>query len=786
MRLAAGARLGPYEVLGPLGSGGMGEVYRALDPRLGREVAIKVLPEKVSGDRASLARFEREARTLAALSHPNLLGIFDFGRHEGIAYAVMELLEGETLRSRVLRSELAWRQAVEIAVALADGLSAAHARGIVHRDVKPENVFLTTDGVVKILDFGLARRETSESAAPGSARETETLETEPGAMKGTAGYMSPEQVVGAAGDARSDIFSLGCVLYEMATGQRAFPGRTGAESTARILKEEPLDPMQCGKPIPAGLSQVIRHCLEKRPELRFQTARDLSFALKAVSEEPGISSAMPRASRRLAAAAGLLALIAAIFYTVRTSGPITTAPTSVRSLAVLPLRDVSADPQEYFAEGMTDELILHLARIGSVRVISRTSVMRYKGTAKTLPEIARELNVDAVIEGSVLRSGDRVRIAAQLVDARSDEHIWGESYEGEIHDVLSLQKEAARAIARGLRVKLSPREAASLANVGPVNVEAYQSYLRGRYYWYRYSPDDYEKALEAFQTAIEKDPAYALAYAGIADVYNVMAFEGYIPPKEGFGKARTAANRALELDEYLGEVHFPLATLRWADWDWEGALEEFQKVFLLSPNFAPARRYCALLLRNMGRWEQAVAHMNKALELDPVSPETLRSMGSLHLWAGAHDRAAESYRKALELDPNFVAAHELLADALAAQGRQREAVEEQKKALVLSGESEAAEVLGQDFTKFGYEAAFRNLYRNRLETYRAASDRTYVSPMVFAYLHSLLGEREPAFQWLEKAFEERSPWLVFLKHDPVFERIRPDPRFGALIRRIGL
>jgi eukaryotic-like serine/threonine-protein kinase len=789
MTLPPGTRLGPYEVLGPLGSGGMGEVYRASDPRLGRDVAVKVLPDRLSADRGALSRFEREARSLAALSHPNLLGIFDLGREGQVAYVVTELLEGETLRARLLRSELRWQEAVEIGISLADGLSAAHSRGVIHRDLKPENIFLTSDGVVKILDFGLARRDTDEAGGD-KTLETASMQTEPGTVMGTAGYMSPEQVTGSSGDRRSDIFSLGCVLYEMAIGRRAFSGRTGAETMAAILKEEPSDPLESGRVLPGELVRIITHCIEKSPDRRFQNARDLSFALKAVAAGgSGMSLPPVPAVRRLRLAVPilvLLTLLAGLVYTVL-SRPRAASPARVRSLAVLPLRDIGHDPeQEYFAEGMTDELIAYLAKIGNLRVISRTSVMQYKDSKKTLPQIARELNVDTIVEGSVLRSGDRVRITVELIEASTDNHLWAESYERELSDVLSLQREAALAIAHGVQVKLSPQQEANLPKAGPVNAEAYQAYLKGRYHWYRFTPEDYEKALDSFNTAIEKDPNYALAYAGIAETYTAIGFEGLLPPREAFARARAASNKALELDSSRGEVHAPLAEIRWGEWDWNGALQEFRTAIALSPSLVPTRRYFSQVLRNAGRWDEAFAEMKQALDLDPISPETTKSLGALYHWARRYDRAVELYKKAIELDPNFIPAHEFLSDVYARQRKYKEATEEEERALTLSGDTETAKAFRRDFEKVGYEGAIRVLYRKRLESYSAAARQTYVSPMVFAYLYSLLGEKEPAFEWLEKAFNERSPWLIYMKNDPDFDNIRSDPRFADLQRRVGL
>lgn len=793
MALSAGMRLGPYEVLAPLGRGGMGEVYRARDVRLDREVAVKVLPERLAQDPAALARFEREAKALAALSHPNLLGIFDFGQQAGVAYAVTELLEGETLRGRLARSALPWREALEIAVGMAEGLAAAHSRGVVHRDLKPENVFLTSDGQVKILDFGLARREPQISARDRSVFPTVTLQTEPGTVMGTVGYMSPEQVSGLPGDARSDIFSLGCVLYEMVTGDRAFPGRTRPEILAAILRDNPPDPLRSGKEVSPDLARVIAHCLEKKPEQRFQSTRDLAFDLKATLTGSAVSvpaAALP-APRRLrlwmvSGGVALLAILVGFVLAIR-RGRFAAAggAGAIQSLAVLPLENLSRDPeQEYFADGMTDELITNLAKIRSLRVVSRTSAMQYRATKKTLPQIARELHVDAVVEGSVRRSGNQVTIQAHLIQAATDKSLWGESYERDLKDVLSVQSEAARAIAKEIQVKLTPDEGKRLAKTRAVDPEAYDAYLKGRYYWYKFTPEDYEKSLEFYRKAIEKDPTYAQAYAGMAITYDAMAFNDVIPPREGIEREEAAARKAKELDDTLGEVQFALAQLLVAKWNLRAGEEGYRRAIALSPQDAVIWRFHGVMLRLMGRWEEAISEGKHAQALDPLSVETNKALGATYYWAGRHEEAIRQYLKTLELDPKYASAHDLLADAYARKGMYREAIAEEQKFLALSGNEEDAAALGRDFAASGYENAMRALYQKTLEYCKEAARQGYVSSLRFAVLYALLGEKDRAFALLEKAFEDRHPWLVFIKTDPQFEPLRSDPRFADLVRRV--
>src|SRR5512140_43290 len=497
MTISVGTRLGPYEILSPLGAGGMGEVYRARDKKLDRNVAIKVLPESVAADPETLARFEREAKAVAALSHPNILSIFDFGTQDGVSYAVMELLEGETLRGKLDAGRVSQKQAVNYALQVAKGLSAAHEKGIVHRDLKPENLFVTEDGHLKILDFGLAKRteqdRTDETSAP-----TESKLTEPGVVMGTVGYMSPEQVRGLPVDHRSDHFSFGAILYELLSGKKAFKRDTAADTMSAILKEEPPELSESGRNVSPALDRVVKHCLEKDRDNRFQSAKDIAFALREAaslsipSPASGTSARqrIPRLPTWALALVGAVALLAALLVgdvgglRRRLSRGATVA--RIESIAVLPLANLSGDSQqEYFADGMTEELISDLAKISALRVTSRTSVMRYRGSSKSLPEIAKELGVDAVVEGTVTRAGSQVKITAQLIDAVKDRHLWADSFQRELKDVLALQGEVARAIAGEIGVRLTPQERSRLADRKAVNPEAYEAYLRGNYYLFR-------------------------------------------------------------------------------------------------------------------------------------------------------------------------------------------------------------------------------------------------------------------------------------------------------------
>ncbi|MBI3697405.1 MAG: protein kinase, partial [Acidobacteria bacterium] len=663
MPLVAGLKLGPYEILAPLGAGGMGEVYRARDTRLDREVAIKVLPEHLAKDPQAMARFEREAKAVAALSHPNILAIHDVGSEQGVAYVVMELLEGETLRARVGRSAVPWRKAVEIGVAIADGLAAAHSKGIIHRDLKPENIFLTSDGRVKILDFGLARWKPKPSAPTDAAA---TTETEAGTVMGTVGYMSPEQIRGTAADAPSDIFSLGCVLYEMVTGQRSFARSTAPETLTAILNEDPPNLADSGKEIPADLQGIIHHCLEKNAEQRFQSARDLAFALRAAAGSGGAGvPAGPRGSRKrlnrsIWAGAAVVLLAGGSFFVWRvTSGK------AIDSLAVLPFVNVGADPNtEYLSDGITENLINSLSQIPKLRVVPRNRVFRYKGRETDTEKIGRELNVRAVLTGRVVQRGDSLNIQTELVDVAADSQLWGRQYERKFSEIIPVQEEIAKEVSEKLRLRPTGEEQKRLAKRYTENAEAHQLYLRGRYYWNRRTTETLKRAAEYFRQAIDKDPTYALAWAGLADCYALYGAYGVLPPPEAAPKAKEAANRALVLDDRLAEPHAALGLAKTVyDWDWSGAEREFKRSIEINPSYATAHYWYSICLGATGRLDEAIAGSKRAQEADPLSPNIGTAAGDMFYFARRYDQAIKQYRKTLDMDPNFPRAHWFLAMA---------------------------------------------------------------------------------------------------------------------------
>ena len=788
MILTPGTRLGSYEIVAPLGAGGMGEVYRARDLRLDREVAIKVLPEQLAANPEALRRFEREAKAVAALSHSNILSIHDFGDNQGVRFAVMELLEGETLRERLKNGPLSWRKAADVAVAVADALSAAHAKGIVHRDLKPENIFLTSDGRVKVLDFGIARVTRPgpvTDGAPLDDAETQVVHTEPGVVIGTMGYMSPEQLRGEPVDGRSDIFSLGCVLYEMASGQKAFARKSAAESITAVLREHPPELAGSGQQVPPDFDRVVAHCVEKRPEERFQSAQDLAFALRTISSTTGAfrpAAAAPKYRFRTAswAAAGVALLLLAVAFWLWNG-----RSRAIQAIAVLPFVNVGADPStEYLSDGITESIINNLSQLTTLAVMSRSSVFRYKRPEIDPQIVGRELNVQAVLMGRVTHRGNELSVSAELVDTRNNHQIWGEQYNSKLTDVMAIQEQISRDISDKLRVRLSGEDKKRLIKRPTDNAEAYALYLKGRYQWNKQTLDGMETGIQFFQEAIQKDPRYALAYAGLADAYALLADYNVLAAKEVMPRAKTAAMKALEIDDAISEAH---ASLGWAkltlDWDWPGAEREFRRSMELNPNYATGHQWYAEYLTTMGRAEEARAEMKRALELEPASLPISVAMASTQYYARQYDQAIELCRRAILMDPQFIGAHVFLGRAFEQKGSHAEAIAELRQALQLSqGDSNELAALGQGRAQSGDRAEAQKI----LKELNQRSTRTYVQPMWIAAIYAALGDKDEATQWLRQAVGDRSVWLIYLKVDPSFDSLRSDPRFTDLVRQAGL
>jgi TolB-like protein len=752
-----GKMISHYRILEMLGGGGMGIVYKAEDTRLHRFVALKFLPEEMTQDEQALERFKREAQTASALNHPHICTIHDIGEYEGGPFIVMEALGGSTLKHRISGKPLASEVAVELGMQIAEALEAAHAKGILHRDIKPANIFVTERGQAKLLDFGLAKLAgaTAEALANQDIRTatTDTFRTRdltlPGALMGTAPYMSPEQIRREPLDARSDIFSFGSVLYEMATGKRAFPGETTAQIRETILNQEPASPRKLNPHLPAGLERVIAKALKKKPQDRFQRVEDLRVELLRVRREIG-----PHWQRRIAlASVAVVVLLAGLGWQLGWFRP-RWAAGQYRSIAVLPLANLSRDPeQEYFADGMTEQLTTDLGQISALRVISRTSAMHFKGTDKKLPEIARELGADAVIEGSVERAGNQVRITAQLIEASTDRHLWAKSYERDLRDILSLQDEVAEAIAKQVKVKLTPQEQTHLSKARPVNPQAHEADLHGFHELSTLAHEgmivgnegeQIEKAIRYFNQALSFDPTDSLAYAGLADAFHDQS-SLFRAPLEVLPKAKAAAAKAIELDDSLAEAHASLGSIKIRfDWDWPGGEKEVRRALELNPNLPLAHEVYAFYFLTLGRTDEALDELDRLAKLDPISP-------SAHLgapWALFH---ARRYEKAIEAGK---AAGDLRAVALslAELGRKDEAIAAADRA---AQSTNVPTILAQVASAYAI-AGKPDKARSMLGAIEARARERYVCGFNVAGVYAPLGEKDKAFEWLEKAYLARS------------------------------
>ena len=787
-----GQTLGHYRVLEQIGAGGMGLVFRAHDERLGRDVALKVLPPGTLTDENARRRFRKEAPTLSKLNHPNIATVFDFDTQDGVDFLVMELIPGVTLDEKVAAGALAEKEVIRLGAQLAEGLAAAHEQQVIHRDLKPGNLRLTPDGRLKILDFGLAKL--IQPIAADAA--TESLSKTHGPV-GTLPYMAPEQLQGEPADARSDIWAAGAVLYELATGRRPFPQSSYPMLTDAILRQAPVPPRAINASVSPELERILSKALEKDPEHRYQSAKELGADLRRLAAPPtAVPATKPAPGRRpyqwyALAAGGLVVTLLVVGMVVpqwewRDRLLDKRGANRIQSLAVLPLENLSRDPdQEYFADGMTEALTTDLAHISALRVISRTSVMHYKGTNKTVPEIARELHVDAVVQGSVMKAGNRVRITAQLIEAPTDQHLWADSYERDLGDILALQGEVSRTIARQIQVTLTPQEETRLAAARPVNPEAYEAYLKGRYYLSKRTGPDYLKAMEYFQQAADQDPSYAPAYAGLAESYNFYAAYGLLSPQEAYPKARAAAIRSLELDGTLAEARVSLAFIKMvADWDWAGAEVEYRRALELAPGSAQAHYFHAYTyLTPKGQFEEAIAELKRALELDPLSLIINTNLGETLRHARRYDEAIVQLRKTLELDSRFGPAHDKLGRTYEQKGMFREAIAEFRMAMDYDPKNnQPLANLGHAYALSGQKAEARKV----LAELQERSKKGFVSPGDLATVYVALGEKERAIALLEKAYEVHAFPVVFINIDRRFDSLRSEPRFQQLVRRIGL
>ena len=767
--LRPGSALGRFRIVERLGEGGMGSVYRAIDPRLERDVALKVLHADADTGHAEDRRrqLRLEARALSRLLHPNIATLFDLDSDDGVDFLVLEYVPGNTLAWLLESGPLPEARARAIALEVAEALEAAHEQGVVHRDLKPGNVILNPRGRAKVLDFGLARFQGSSSA---------TMTTLPsagpaGRVAGTLPYMAPEQIRGERTDARSDVWAMGVIMHEMCAGVRPFAGADYSQLLYRIVNEPAPALREIRPGVTAAYAAIVARCLEKDPARRFADAAALRRALRGDDSSETLAAPPPAAAASAATVA------------------VEREPTSsgrIRSLAVLPLANRSGDPsQEFFADGMTDALIADLAQIGALRVISRTSAMRFKGSDRPLPEIARELRVDGIVEGSALLAGGRVRITVQLIEAASDRSLWARSYERELTDILSLQSEVARAIAEEVRVQVTPEERTRLAPKGPVNPAAHVAYLQGRFLWNRWNTESFRQSLVRYREALDADPGYALAWAGLADSYATLGNTNAMAPAEAYAQARQAAERGLALDPSLAELHASLAYVhRFHDWDWARAEREFLRALELNPGYANGRRWYAQFLSGLGRHAEAIAEAERALEQDPLSLVIHTAVGDVLFYARRYERAVAYYRRCVELDPSFGPGHTDMARALEHLGRHDEAIAEflQGAGRAAGAEVPASTGLATLLAAAGRREEAAAMIAQLIERSKTA----YVSAYGIASAFAVAGDNARALDWLERAYEQRDGTLVWIKVHPRMDGLRAEPRFRELLAKMRL
>jgi len=756
--------LGRYRIAERLGEGGMGSVYRATDPRLERDVALKVLHDDPDPGRGEDRRrqLRLEARALSRLLHPNIATLFDLDSDDGVDFLVLEYVPGNTLAHLLESGPLPEARARAIALEVAEALEAAHEQGVVHRDLKPGNIILNPRGRAKVLDFGLARFQ----GASGVMNTTVSSNDPVGRFSGTLPYMSPEQIRGERADARTDVWSLGVILHEMCAGTRPFTGTEWSQLLYKIVHEAAPALRTLRPGVSNAYAAIVARCLEKDLARRFADAAALRRALHGDDSAESVQPA-----------------------TAAAPDPVDPGPSGrarIRSIAVLPLANRSGDPaQEFFADGMTDALIADLAQIAALRVISRTSAMRFKGSDKPLPEIARELHVDGVVEGSALLAGGRVRITVQLIEAASDRSLWARSYERELTDILTLQSEVARAIADEVRVQVTPEERTRLERKGPVNPAAHVAYLQGRFLWNRWNTESFRQSLERYREAIEADPGYALAWAGLADSYATLGNTNAMAPAEAYVKAREAAVRGLALDPSLAELHASLAYVhRFHDWDWALAEREFLRALELNPGYATGRRWYAQFLSGLGRHEEAIAEAERALELDPLSLVIHTAVGDVLFYARRYERAVSYYRRCVELDPTFGPGHTDMARALEHLGRNDEAIDEFLTGVghAPGGEPPASTGLATLLAAAGRREEAAAMLAKLIERSKTA----YVSPYGIASAFAVAGENAKALDWLERAYAQRDGTLVVIKVHPRMDGLRAEPRFRELLAKMRL
>ncbi len=776
-----------YEVIEELGEGGMGIVYKVFDRKIEENVALKVLAPEIAGDEKTIERFRNELKLARKISHRNVCRMYDLSEEEKTQFITMEFVPGENLKSLIKRiGQLSKTKAISIAKQVCEGLTEAHRLGVVHRDLKPQNIMVDGEGNARIMDFGIARSIRTKSI------------TETGMIIGTPEYMSPEQVEGIGVDHRSDLYSLGVILFEMLTGQVPFRGDTPLSVILKHKTEPAPDPRNYDNQIPFQISRMILKCMEKEKNKRYQTAESLLAVIVEIEKtltttvKAGLGEKQKLIgmlkSRKSILFAVLAFLVVALLVTVLFFYPgiFKGEQKSLNSIAVLPLKNLSGiSTQEYISDGMTEALISNLAQIEALeRVISSTSVMQYKETTMPLPEIARELGVDAVVEGSVMVSGQRIRVNVQLIEARTDRNIWSNSYERDLRDILNLQSELARAIAREIKIAVTPAEQARLSLTRPVNPEAYQLVLRARSLWNKRTEEDLLRAKALYEQAVELDPTYALAHAGLADAYNMLASYYFVPPSEAYPKAQEAALRALELDENLAEAYTSLAWVKYRyEGDWFGAETGYNWAIGLNPNYAIAHHWYGALLRDMGRFDEALTELERARQLNPFSLSINTSIGYLYYFARQYDQSIAQCQKALQLDPKFHWAHDVAGLAHLQKGEYEEALAQFRQAVVLSPTSVDYKChLAQAFAHAGFSEDAQKIFQELLQS----PETNQVPFHEMSMIHKALGQEENALEFLERAAEEQSFVVNASKMDPRWDSFLMDPLYAEIMEKIGI
>ena len=834
MTITTGTKLGRYEIRSKLGEGGMGEVYLAEDTRLHRKVALKLLPTDLASNKDRMRRFEQEATAAAALNHPNIAHIYEIGDAEGVTFIAMEFVDGQTLRLKIHQERTELRKLLRFLQHTAEGLARAHAAGIVHRDLKPDNIMITQEGHAKILDFGLAKLIEQSPAPNNDSSEIQTAvmpqHSTPGTVMGTIGYMSPEQAQGKTKeiDQRSDVFSFGCILFEASTGKKPFEGESVIKSLHMVVYEQPPQIADLNPSAPAELQRIVRRCLAKDPDDRYQSIKDVAIELKELRrdlEGVGIDTTVPPPSRSSAGAEatqsasvtptlssssaslqtrassaeyvvsgikqhkltaaiiGLAVLVAgvSIFAFYLRGG---TSDVAIKSIAVMPFVNEGGKAElEYLSDGMTDTLISSLSQLPNLSVKARSSVFRFKGKETSPQTIGKELNVQAIVNGRIAQLGDQLTLTVELVDAQSENVIWSEQYNRKQADLVSLQSEIARTVSTKLRSKLSGTEERKVAKTFTANPEAYQLYLKGLFNWNKRTPEALRTSIDYFKQAIEKDPTYAQAYAGMALAYAILPQYSAGKPEESMTKAKAAAMKAVELDETLTEAHTALGLISFTyEWNMVEADRHFERAIELNPNYATAHQWYGGELGATGRFDQAIVEGKRAVEMDPLSLIANVELAATYGYARKNSEAIAQLRKTIEMDPNWYLARMVLCQTYSYEGKFAEAIAEGEKARALDDDPAVLSYLARAYALSGKRDEALKLVARMHEL----AKQRYVPAYGFAFPYAALGDKDQAFKWLERSLQDRSWEITYLKVDPAMDSLRSDPRFNDLVKRVGL